>query len=209
MHNYNEFWKQHSSTSAWREYILPKRSDKSFFDEGKLQADILNGEDYFNSDSTILEFGCGIARVLKYINVPHENKIGVDVCQAYLDKIEEPITKIKTDGIRINEVNDESVDFIYSLMVLQHINKRDHIHLLDQLYSFLKPGGKMLIQFPMAVNEYYTPSNFVNLYTESEVRGYFKNVTNLEVFTGNLVGYGDGLVSDDINHREYFALITK
>ena len=87
MGNYDTFWKGVSKTPSWREYILPKRTETEFFNEGKQQATVLNDLNLFDETSSILEFGCGIGRVLKYINTNDTNKTGVDVCQAYLDKI--------------------------------------------------------------------------------------------------------------------------
>jgi cyclopropane fatty-acyl-phospholipid synthase-like methyltransferase len=211
MDNYDQFWKTHSSNDNWRELILPKRTTDEFFNEGKLEAELLNKSGNFDANSTVLEFGCGIGRILKFINIPHENKIAVDVCQVYLDKISEPMRKVKSDGYSIPDINEDSVDFIYSLMVFQHINKRDHISLFSQLFSFLKPGGKMLIQFPRIEDDYYIASDFVNLYTKEEVKAFFNtlNYTDLEITTGNLVAYGEhGKLKSDGN-REYFALITK
>jgi len=209
MSHYHEFWEFHSLQDNWREYILPKRSDLEFYNEGVLESEKLNNSGLFSNNATVLEFGCGVARVLKHINVPHENKIGVDVCQSYLDKITEPIKKIKTDGIVIPDMEKESVDFIYSLMVFQHINKKDHKTLINQLYDFLKPGGKMYIQFPTDTNDYYTSSPFVNLYSIDELTSYFDKSMDIEIETGNLCGYGDGLVSLDTPHREYFVTVKK
>ena len=69
----------------------------------------------------------------------------------------------------------------------------------------------MYLQFPNEVNDYYTRSEFVNLYNENELSEYFKEVgiTNFEITTGNLVGYGDGLVDSNTKHREFIVLITK
>lgn len=209
MKNYDDFWLKASNKSNWREYILPKRNTKEFNNEGILEASNLNK--YYNNKDIVLEFGCGIGRVLQQINVDDKNKIGVDVCQKFLDEIKSPIKKIKTDGVFINGIEDNSVNFIYSLMVFQHINKNDHITLLKQLYSFLSVGGKMLIQFPKYENTYYKQGSFVNLYTYDEIVGYCNDIgaTNFTISDGNLVGYGDGLVNDNTKNREYFLLIKK
>ena len=126
--DYNEMWKDFSKEDKWREYILPKRNEKEFYHEGELQAEAF--KKYVTEFDSALEFGCGIGRVLTYIEA--DNKIGVDVCQSYLNKIvDESITKVKSDGLTIEGVDDESVDFIYSIMVFQHTKKIDHINYDD------------------------------------------------------------------------------
>lgn len=210
MINYNQFWLDASKTTNWRDYILPKRTIDEFNNEGLLQAN--NLKKYYEENDVVLEFGCGIGRVIKQINVKDSNKIGVDVCQKFLDEIKIPIKKIKTDGIKINGVLNESVDFIYSLMVFQHINKNDHISLLKQLYGFLKPEGTMLIQFPKKENsKYYRQGKFVNIYSYDEIKSYCDSIdiANFKIEEGNLIGYGDGLINVNTENREYFLEIKK
>lgn len=207
MKEYNDFWKNKSSKDNWREFILPKRSDEEFYNEGQLQANFLSN--FYYKSSTVLEFGCGIGRVIQCIKAV--NRIGVDVCQEFLDRIPDTIQKIKTDGVIIPNVNEESIDFIYSLMVFQHINKNDHVEILNQLYSFLRPGASMLIQFPTNSNNYYHQNEFVNVYSEEEISDYMSKIgaNDYSIKTGNLVGYSDGLVDETTPHREYFVLIKK
>lgn len=208
MKAYDEFWKSKASTPKWRDFILPNRSDNQFYEEGQYEAEIMNGF-YFNEGDIVLEFGCGIGRVIQ--NIKAKKRIGVDVCQEFLDKIPEPIKKIKTDGTTIKGVKKESVDFIYSLMVFQHINKKDHLKILKQLYSFAKPGGQILIQFPNNHNGYYRQTKFVNVYSKEEIINLMADlgVDSFSLRTGNLVGYKDGLSTPQTPHREYFLLIKK
>jgi SAM-dependent methyltransferase len=206
--DYNSMWCGFAKESKWREYILPKRSDEEFYLEGELQAEAL--KKYITEFDSVLEFGCGIGRVL--CNINSDKKTGVDVCQEFLDKIPDPnIVKIKSDGRSILGIDNESVDFIYSLMVFQHTKKEDHVNTLGRLYEILANGGKMLIQFPQNPNSYYKQSEFVNIYTKEEIISYCEacGITNFEILEDNLVGYGDGLVTPDTVNREYFLIINK
>ena len=208
MKDYDEFWKSKASTPKWRDFILPNRSDNQFYEEGQYEAEIMNGF-YFNEKDTVLEFGCGIGRVIQ--NIKSKKRIGVGVCQEFLDKIPAPIKKIKTDGITIKGVRKNSIDFIYSLMVFQHINKKDHLNILKQLYSFVKPGGQILIQFPNDSNTYYRQTKFVNVYGKDEIEKLMADLGAdlFSIRTGNLAGYKDGLSKPNAPHREYFLLIKK
>jgi cyclopropane fatty-acyl-phospholipid synthase-like methyltransferase len=206
--NYHNFWKNIGQKNSWREYILPKRNDTSFFNEGKLEAKHLS--EYLGADyDSILEYGCGIGRILKNFNC--KTKVGVDVCQAYLDKIDDKtIIKIKTDGHSVDYA-DNTIDRIYSIMVFQHTNKEDHTQMIKNLYNILSDGGVMLIQFPQNPNDYYRDTSFVNIYSIDEIKGYCKaaNINNFDIIEENLVGYGDGLTNAQSNKREYFLIIRK
>jgi cyclopropane fatty-acyl-phospholipid synthase-like methyltransferase len=205
--DYNALWKAKSSKSNWREYILPNRTDEQFDAEGKMQAEILNK--LHTKQCTSLEFGCGIGRVLKHIDT--KKRIGVDVCQEFLDKLPEDIIKIKTDGFNLEGVKPNSVKFIYSLMVFQHISKDDHLTWLNTLYSLLSNKGTMLLQFPNKDGGYYNPTGFVNVYTVEELTELMikAEIKSFEITQGNLVGYNDGLATENTAPREFFVKITK
>lgn len=206
-HSYVGKWKQLSDRSDWREYILPNRTDQQFWQEGEGQAMIL--QDYINKKTdTVLDFGCGIGRVIKFIQA--REKIGVDVSQKFLNRIrEENIRKIHYDGRKIKTLDDKSVDFIYSIMVFQHCRKKDHSVFLRELRRIMKDSAKCYIQFPSSKSNYYKQSSFVNIYSRNELEKLFKKVgfTKYTISKGNLPDYGNK-IDFSINH-EYFAILSR
>jgi SAM-dependent methyltransferase len=46
----------------------------------------------------------------------------------------------------LSEISDESIDYIYSLNVLEHI--ADDVGAIQKMYSILKPGGKIFLYVP-------------------------------------------------------------
>ena len=173
----------------WRELILPKRTDKEFWDEGKIQAQVLSKE--FNNKGIILEYGCGIGRILTYLTA--KEKHGADGSALYLSKIKEKsINKHLTDGLS-KFYHDNYFDFIYSIMVFQHIDKKYYKSILITLFNTLKPGGEIYIQFPNGPNEIYAENQwFVNIHTKEELNELFKEVgfKNINITKGNLIAYG-------------------
>jgi ubiquinone/menaquinone biosynthesis C-methylase UbiE len=200
--DYNEFWKEIAKKKDWINYILPTRTDKEFWDEGKKQAEVLSK--FIKPDFKVVDLGCGIGRVLTFISAKY--RIGVDVCQEFLDKIKDKdIIKLKTDGRGIN-IDNNAVDFVYSLMMFQHTSKEDHHFYIEEIYRILRTGGKALIQFPK--EGYYKQSSFVNTYTWKELIRIAKPFKKFTIKEDNLVGYGDRANLTD-KTREYFLILEK
>lgn len=57
------------------------------------------------------------------------------------------VTFLKTGGRRI-PVPGNSIDFLYSLLVLQHLDRGDARRVVGDCYRVLKPGGRCYLQFP-------------------------------------------------------------
>ncbi len=74
------------------------------------------------------------------------------------------------------------MDLVFSFLVLQHLEREDAFLYLRDAHRVLKPGGRLLTQFPNLLSSEYTRAfldgadNFprslgrVRLYTEPEVR---------------------------------------
>lgn len=78
--------------------------------------------------SILLDYGCGIGRITKYLT-GYSRVYGVDVSQRTLNLARQRIpdwhlTFLKTEGRRI-PVPENSVDFLYSLLALQHLDCGD------------------------------------------------------------------------------------
>ena len=77
---------------------------------------------------------------------------GVDVSQRMLSLARQRIpdrhvTFLKTEGRRI-PLPENSVDFLYSLLVLQHLDRGDMRRLVGDCYRVRKPSGRCYLQFP-------------------------------------------------------------
>jgi SAM-dependent methyltransferase len=201
----DQLWKDISEKSDTIEYILPQRTSDEFWEEGKLQADII-AKEFIESD-VIAEYGCGIGRILTHLNA--KEKHGIDITEKYLNKIDdETIIKHLTNGLNLDsEIDENTFDFIYSLMVFQHIPKENHLPILKNILYILKSGGKLLIQFPQNPNEYYRQTKFVNLYDKEELEELFKSAgfDKMKIYESNLVKYGKNGSYVPTKNLEYFV----
>ena len=101
-----------------------------------------------------LEIGHGGGRILSAASRCFQSVIGVDIHENN-EKVEDELKKrginnfslIKTDGKQI-PIESGSVDFIYSFIVLQHIEKievfRTYLH---ETFRLLKPNGIAVLYF--------------------------------------------------------------
>lgn len=201
--NPQQFWSQAAKQKDWRKFILPGRTEAEFWQEGETQARAI--QPLIPPDSVVMEYGCGVGRVLR--NIEAKKRIGVDVCPEWLEIAASfGLETAPTDGINIT-LPSGSVDFIYSLMVFQHCPKENHIAMLKELMRVLSPGGRMEIQFPRKESGYYKASNFVNVYTYAEIQTMMHSA-GIEKYTiteWDLAGYADG----GSGKREYLLSIEK
>ncbi len=131
---------------------------KAFYKRGELLwkkyfSDLIN-EDNIPLDKIILEFGCGMGRLLSNPAVIGYKCIGLDISETQLSlaKVHFPVKSnikfIKIDSKRQFELASGSVDVIYSYAVFQHIKYlSDFYFSLNELIRILNKGGLIRIQF--------------------------------------------------------------
>jgi len=120
----------------------------------------LRGEQFTNElkkliepNSVVLDLGCGIGRVEKFL-APHCKEIyGVDVSGKMIklakrNVIYENVQFHKNNGRDLSVFPDKRFDFVFSVAVLQHIEKEDALFYLMEIYRVLKENGKVYLQFP-------------------------------------------------------------
>lgn len=194
--NYAEAWKNRNE-----EFILPKRTQERFLEEGRMQAEAL--QSLIDESWTVLDYGAGVSRVLRFVKAA--TRIAADVNPVYLQKTPEGVTPALIEDLII-PVDDGSVDFVYSLMVFQHCPLEDHAKMLEEVLRVLKPGCTALVQFPR--KPYYTETRFVNTYDVSDVQALVPAGVSYSIESGSLVGYGrDG--ADWGPDREHFLTLVK
>lgn len=99
-----------------------------------------------------LDFGCGIGRITKALRKKYGNGFGIDIapkmielaCE-YVDGVEFFVNQ--TDSL--GQFSDNSIGFIYSHIVLQHIPNIYQKRYLEEFLRILKPGGLAVFQIPI------------------------------------------------------------
>lgn len=125
------------------------RSDAEFESSGEamLQSLILRGLE-LSPESTALEIGCGIGRLLKPLAQRIREAHGVDVSsemiyrgRAYLKGLDN-VYLHKTSGADLRGLSDAQFDFCFSFVVFQHVpHKQTVFSYFDEVKRVLKAGG--------------------------------------------------------------------
>lgn len=115
---------------------------------------------YDLSEKKCLEIGCGRAETAVRLSERFNSHVtGVDT-RIYPEWDERRSSNVELDAVDLTEYNPyqpESFDFIYSLAVLEHVQRP--LDMLAEMYKLLKPGGRIyltanLYRGPMASHRY-------------------------------------------------------
>jgi 2-polyprenyl-3-methyl-5-hydroxy-6-metoxy-1,4-benzoquinol methylase len=104
------------------------------------------------SPRKILDFGCGVGRLLVAFATMAEDVVGVDVSQAMLDEARRNCDERQLRNVRLVQTDDylstlpETFDLIHSFIVFQHIPVARGRLILANLLRRLRPGGVATIQ---------------------------------------------------------------
>lgn len=154
---------------------------------------------FVNPKSACLEIGCGIGRILRPLAGQCARVIGVDISPEMIAKARDYMAGVSNaelivgDGASLPGVADQSLDFVYSLLVLIHVDKRSAYRYLREIERVLRPGGLALLQFQNMLSpkglelfQGVVDSDYpFEFYTPEELRWLLKSV-GLEVFSENL-----------------------
>lgn len=176
MNTYETIWDSLARRDAMTNvYGGPDRKTKQreFEKGGQVQAEILH--QFISSEDVILDVGCGPGRIEKYL-APHCGQLyAADVSQKMLDLAAERLSELdnvylqKLDGQSLNLFADNFFDFVWCMLVLQHMEKEEAFVYLCEMFRVLKPGGRVFLQFPNILSEFYFENSFLR-YVEGEDR---------------------------------------
>lgn len=154
-------WDQRARRDAFF-YIASWRKDwseSSFFDSGRrdystLVEPVLKEMNLNPSTASMAEVGCGAGRMTRTFAKTFAAVTAVDIsaemlasARHYLSECEN-VSWVLTDGTNLCGVPSETVDFVFSYLVLQHFPTRALIFsMIREMLRILRPGGVFLFQF--------------------------------------------------------------
>ena len=102
----------------------------------------------------VLDLGCGWGRVLKPVMDRGADAIGFDISQKMLVLAREHLKKkgqshvlVRGDGTAL-PFRENSFDMVYSLLVLQHLSKKNGLEVFREINRVLKPDSPAYIRVP-------------------------------------------------------------
>jgi 2-polyprenyl-3-methyl-5-hydroxy-6-metoxy-1,4-benzoquinol methylase len=137
--------------AQFRREVLGKGARARFFASGKRQMDELlaDAESVIDADlvlERVLEYGCGVGRLLIPLARRAERVIGVDVSPSMLAEARRNCEEFGMRNVNLISTDDlgsieKKFDFIYSIAVLQHVPRRTGEQIISKLVGLLRPDG--------------------------------------------------------------------
>ena len=107
-----------------------------------------------------LDFGCGVGRLTQAIASEFETTLGLDIAPTMIEQAERRAADAGVAGCRyavhadddLARFRDGSIDFVCSLLVLQHLPATDAIvTYVSEFVRVLAPGGIAVFQLPTRI----------------------------------------------------------
>lgn len=113
-----------------------------------------------------LDFGCGVGRLSQRLADYFDRVTGVDISTNMIALAR----KFNRHGGRVEYVHNNlpdlslfangQFDFVYSNIVLQHMEPRHAIAYMREFFRVTRPGGSIVFQIPSHLNERYLPHDY-------------------------------------------------
>lgn len=114
--------------------------------------------DIFLKGEKVLDFGCGVGRLTFPLAKRFKEAIGVDISESMIATANKNLHRGKNCRFILNTKDSlqfqktESLDFVYSDIVFQHIAPRYSKRYFCEISRTLKPGGYFAFQLPSHLN---------------------------------------------------------
>lgn len=162
-----------------------------------------NAREYLVNDKlknpTVLDVGCGNSPFHKFLENQLEiNILGIDRPNGFCHQDITSDVDYSVDFLKLRKFKKNSVDIIYWLSAIEHNKKGDIAKLYDRSISLLRPGGLLLITFPISEKtSWFEDSQQTNLsiddakrcFREKEVSGSYESVR--DEYTKNILNLRD------------------
>jgi ubiquinone/menaquinone biosynthesis C-methylase UbiE len=178
---YGGLWRPRDDDEA-RRLILNDGDPEAFERAGQADAERL--AELFGPDDAVLDLGCGIGRVARYVAPNCRELWAVDASEAMLASAQRRLEGLpnvsfaRGEGTAMPAVPTESIDMAYSLLTLQHLEREDAFALLRDLRRVLRLGGRAFLTFPNLLSDTY-----LDAFVEQVNRGEVANPARARAYT--------------------------
>jgi ubiquinone/menaquinone biosynthesis C-methylase UbiE len=155
---YGAIWVPQDETEAM-DQILNISDPKTFEEAGRYDAERIRP--YISRGDAVLDLGCGIGRVTRYVAPLCREIWAVDVSETMLGFARERLSELRNvrfllgRGTALPELDSGSIDFVYSLLTLQHVEREHAFRLLREVRRVLRDGGRAFLTFPNLLSDEY------------------------------------------------------
>ncbi len=152
-----EYWDAIASKSgadARDAVLIGFRSERAFDDAGREDASHLLLP-FVGAKDSVLDVGCGLGRLLKWVAPACRSAIGVDISKEMLARARVRLESRQNVELRLVPVSlqipvaGRSIDFAYFYHVSEHLEREDAYRILQEIRRCLRPNGRALVQFSL------------------------------------------------------------
>lgn len=110
----------------------------------------------FEPSGTALDFGCGVGRLAIPLARRFSSVVGVDIADSMLAEAKKNARDLGVENLSfsrsegLESIPEQSLQFVNSYIVLQHIPVRRGMAYIDQLLSLVAPGGVAALHFSVS-----------------------------------------------------------
>jgi ubiquinone/menaquinone biosynthesis C-methylase UbiE len=149
---YKDWWNDHSKTTAEAFNVVTNvAADEQFQAEGRRVADSFVALGLCDAKSRALEIGCGVARIGRELAARVAHFTGVDISDNMIEHARRRTAHLKNvafhalAGPSLSMIPDASLDFVYSTIMLFHLDKEDAYEYLREAQRVLRVGGRLYV----------------------------------------------------------------
>ena len=134
---------------------------------------------------TVLEVGSGEGYGIDELAFKSDHYIAVDKYKSRISTETlktNKITFIQTEVPPLKEIENNSVNFVVTFQVIEHINHDKQF--LEEIHRVLKPGGKLILTTPNSIMSLSRNPWHVREYTPEEMKGLLDSIFDVVELNG-------------------------
>lgn len=148
------FWDKEATIDAHQAILTGVPDDSTYELSGRFSLAYLQNHLLLDKGWHVLDYGCGNGRVTRHLVKKVSRVTAADISGKMLSLFAEELKEhhnVQTVHIKtpaLGELPNDEYDLIFSMLVLQHMNKSRAKELLHHLSRKVKIGGYLFLQFP-------------------------------------------------------------